>query len=139
MPQPHRLRKHADYQHAYPLSRRKNSTHFAYFLSLRPPERRSETPGPRIGLTVPKALGKAHDRNRIKRRCRALIRTHLALLTVPADLILHPRRSVLTAPFADLSRDLATIFRIAQKSLALPPTPKPLPSPPSPLPVPPSS
>lgn len=117
MPQPHRLRKHADYQHAYTLSRRQNTRHFAYFLSLRPPGRRSDTFGPRIGLTVPKALGKAHDRNRIKRRCRALIRAHLHLLTAPADLILHPRRSVLTAPFADLSHDLLTLFRTAQRSL----------------------
>ena len=122
MPQRHRLRKHADYQHAYTLSRRKNSTHFAFFLSRRPAGRRSDTPGPRIGLTVPKALGKAHDRNRIKRRCRALIRAHLHLLTFTADLILHPRRTVLTATFADLSRDLANVFRTAQRSLTNPPS-----------------
>ena len=127
MPQPHRLRKHADYQHAYPRSRRQSTKHFTYFLSLRPPDRRSETTGPRIGLTVPKALGKAHVRNRIKRRCRALIRTHLALLTAPVDLILHPRRTVLTSTFADLSRDLATIFRNAQKSLTPPPNTRDLP------------
>lgn len=124
MPQPYRLRKHADYQHAYTLSRRQNTRHFAYFVSLRPARRHSDTPGPRIGLTVPKALGKAHDRNRIKRRCRALIRAHLHLLTVPADLILHPRRTVLTAPFADLSRDLLTLFRAADHSIRskLPPS-----------------
>lgn len=120
MPQTYRLRKHADYQHAYTLSRRQNTKHFTYFLSLRPPDRRSDTPGPRVGLTVPKALGKAHDRNRIKRRCRALLRAHLSLLTAPADLILHPRRSVLTAPFADLARDLQTVLRTAQRSLAAP-------------------
>ena len=130
MPQPHRLRKHADYQHAYPRSRRLSTKHFTYFLSLRPPTRRSETPGPRIGLTVPKALGKAHDRNRIKRRCRALIHAHLALLTAPADLILHPRRTVLTAPFADLSRDLATLLRTAQKSITQSPSATTNPSPP---------
>ena len=86
----------------------------AYFAAPRPADRRSETPGPRVGLTVPKALGKAHDRNRIKRRLRAVVAANLPLLTAPVDVILHPRRSVLTMEFALLQREVATIFRTIQ-------------------------
>jgi ribonuclease P protein component len=90
----------------------------AYFFSLRPAERRSDTPGPRIGLTVPKALGKAVDRNRIKRRLREVVRNHAATLAAhPVDVILHPRRLVLTQPAAELDREVAGIFRTIAKLL----------------------
>lgn len=109
----HRLRKHADYQRAYAAAGRKQfGKLLAYFAAPRAPESRSETPGPRVGLTVPKALGKAVDRNRIKRRLREAVRAHLALLgEQPLDVILHPTRAVLEAEFATLSREVATIFR----------------------------
>ena len=116
MPTKHRLRKHADYQHAYARSRKQYTRQMAYFFAPRPADRRSDTPGPRIGLTVPKALGKAHDRNRIKRRLRAVVAANLRLLSAPVDVILHPRRSALTLEFAHLNHEIATIFRAVQKA-----------------------
>jgi ribonuclease P protein component len=114
-----RLRKHADYQFVYAHTRRQQSRHFAYFAMARPMEgaeaRRSETPGPRIGLTVPKAmLPKAHDRNRMKRRVREAIRAQHGLLEGAVDVILHPRRPVLTLEYAALLKEVALIFRSAQ-------------------------
>ena len=110
----HRLRKHADYQHAYARSRKQFTKQLTYFFAPRAADRRSDTPGPRVGLTVPKALGKAHDRNRIKRRLRAVVAANLSLLSAPVDVILHPRRSVLTLEFAHLNREIANIFRAVQ-------------------------
>lgn len=110
----HRLRKHADYQFVYKAARKQFGKQIAYFHALRPAERRSDTPGPRIGLTVPKALGKAVDRNRIKRRLREAIRHALPLLNAPVDVILHPKRSVIEADFANLEREVAVIFRSVQ-------------------------
>jgi ribonuclease P protein component len=111
---PHRLRKHADYQLVYKAGRKQFGKQIAYFYALRPADRRSETPGARIGLTVPKALGKAVDRNRIKRRMREAVRRNLSLLTAAVDVILHPRRSVIDAEFATLEREVAVIFRAVQ-------------------------
>lgn len=113
----HRLRKHADYQRVYKTAGRKQwARQIAYFSVVREPgsdaASPSETPGPRVGLTVPKALGKAVDRNRIKRRLRALVRAHLALLgSTPVDVVLHPKRSVLEADFPALDREIALIFK----------------------------
>ena len=112
----HRLRKHPDYQRVYKDARKQWAKQIAYFSSLRAPgsqaAMRSETFGPRIGLTVPKALGKAVDRNRIKRRLRALVRTALPLLrALPVDVILHPKRGVLDADFGVLEREIALIFK----------------------------
>jgi len=110
----HRLCKHADYQLVYRAGRKQFGKQLAYFHAARPADRRSATPGPRIGLTVPKALGKAVDRNRIKRRLREAVRAALPLLTAPVDVILHPRRTVIDLDFAQLKREVATIFRGVQ-------------------------
>ena len=110
----HRLCKHADYQIVYKAGRKQFGKQLAYFHAARPVDRRSATAGPRIGLTVPKALGKAVDRNRIKRRLREAVRAALPLLTAPVDVILHPRRSVIDLDFAQLKREVATIFRSVQ-------------------------
>lgn len=112
--QTHRLRKHADYQLVYKAGRKQFSKQIAYFHALRPEDRRSDTPGARVGLTVPKALGKAVDRNRIKRRMREAVRAGLPLLHSPVDVILHPRRSVMTLEFGQLRREVAQIFKAVQ-------------------------
>ncbi len=67
-------------------------------------ERTSNPPtGPRVGLTAGRVLGKAVERNRIKRRMREAVRLNLALLTRDVDVVLHPRRTVLTADFARIA------------------------------------
>lgn len=119
-----RLRKHADYQRVYTSSRKQFAKQMTFFFSLRPEARRSDTPGPRIGLTVGKVLGHAVERNRIKRRLRELIRRHAALLgTYPVDVILHPRRTVLEMEAQKLEREVVQIFQTIRKSLDRPPTP----------------
>jgi len=116
----HRLRKHADYQLVYTSGRKQFAKQIAYFHALRSSlgpngkARRSDTTGPRIGLTVPKTLGGAVDLNRIKRRMREAVRAALPLLTSPVDVILHPRRTVIDLDFVQLKHDVAQIFRSVQ-------------------------
>ena len=110
----YRLRKHADYQLVYKRGRKQFAKNIAYFYAMRPEERRSDTAGARVGLTVPKALGKAVDRNRIKRRLRVAVRRNLALLSAPLDVILHPRRVVMEMEFAALEREVGMILRAVQ-------------------------
>jgi ribonuclease P protein component len=120
-----RLRKHADYQRVYAASRKQFGKQMSYFFVLRPVPGSATAPGcavtfdsdaPRVGLTVPKALGKAVDRNRIKRRMRAAVRKHLALLQSPVDVVLHPRRSVIDLDMAALEREVAGVFRAIQRA-----------------------
>ncbi len=112
----HRLRKHPDYQRVYKSGRKQWARQIAYFSTMRLPGSqaalRSETAGPRVGLTVPKALGKAVERNRIKRRLREIVRKALpALRGLPVDVVLHPKRSVLEAEFTALEQEVTQIFR----------------------------
>lgn len=109
---PHaRLRKHADYQRVYKASRKRFSHSMSYFFRLRPAD--ELTPhyeGPRVGLTAGRVLGKAVDRNRIKRRMREAARRNLTLLPPFADVVLHPRRIVMELEFAKLECEVAKIF-----------------------------
>ena len=121
-----RLRKHADYQRAYAASRKRQSASMSWFLAPQQPtaaDRASECQaagpeGPRVGLTVGKVLGKAHERNRIKRRMREALRRHLPLLPEGCDLIFHPRRSVLTLEFAKLEAEIVRILEQANAEAA---------------------
>lgn len=112
-----RLRKHADYQRVYASSRKQFAKQMTFFYSLRPEERRSDTTGPRIGLTVGKVMGNAVDRNRIKRRMRECIRSNVSLIEAAVDVILHPRREVMDLEFAKLERSVAQVFRVIQAAI----------------------
>ncbi|HWZ52757.1 MAG TPA: ribonuclease P protein component [Granulicella sp.] len=119
---PFRLRKHAEYQRVYKASRKQFAKQMSYFFTLRTPAEIERDPdgatGARIGLTVGKVMGKAVDRNRIKRRMREVVRRNLPTLTTPVDVILHPRRSVIDLEFATLDREVAQVFRAIQKMAA---------------------
>ena len=110
-----RLRKHADYQRVYQASRKQHSRQMSYFFAARPEDTSFKEPTPRIGLTVGKVMGKAHDRNRIKRRMREAVRKNLHELTAPVDVILHPRRSVMDLEFEALLKEVASVLRSIQR------------------------
>jgi ribonuclease P protein component len=118
-----RLRKHADYQRVYKASRKQFARQMSYFFALRPqlgpdgtPLRNADTTSPRVGLTVGKVMGKAVDRNRIKRRMREAVRKNITALTTPVDVVLHPRRSVINLDLPVLEREVAAVFRAIQKA-----------------------
>lgn len=108
---PFRLRRHADFQRAYAGARKRQSSSMSWFLAPRPAD---EQAAPRVGLTVGKVLGKAHDRNRIRRRMREVLRRHVDLLPPASDLILHPRRTVLSLEFAKLENEVVRILHQAR-------------------------
>ena len=142
-----RLRRHADFQAVYKLARKQYAKEMSFFFARRSPlpapvhastaRLASFLPagsvslaGPRVGLTVGKVLGKAHDRNRIKRRLRAAVRQHASLLAgLPVDVVLHPRRTVLTLDWPAVEQEVAQAFRTVRKLAnkpQLPPAPRPV-------------
>jgi ribonuclease P protein component len=108
-----RLRKHADYQRVYEAGRKRRSASMRWFLAPQ-----SEVSIPRVGLTAGKVLGKSHERNRIKRRMREILRKHVDLLPAGCDLILHPQRIVLNMEFSKLEAEVVRILQQANAESA---------------------
>jgi ribonuclease P protein component len=109
-----RLRKHADYQRAYDAAgRKRQSASMSWFMAAQA-EPGSPDGSARVGLTAGKVLGKAHERNRIKRRMRAAIGRHVDLLPRGIDFIFHPRRTVLTIDFTKLEAEVVRILTQAR-------------------------
>src|SRR5258707_2213966 len=104
-PRDARLLKHADFQAVYRQGRKHFSGNMIAFY-----RETGDSSGPRVGFTVGKVLGGAVERNRIRRRMRAAVRRHLTELAQPLDLVLHPRKSVLTLKFAQLDAEIEQVF-----------------------------
>jgi len=64
----------------------------------------------RFGLTTPRKLGAAHERNRIKRRVREILRTSKPLLPAGFDIVLNPRRSACEREFDELRTELLLLL-----------------------------
>lgn len=97
----------ADFRTAYDEGTRVSGPLFAAFCVARAePERTSA----RIGLTVPRAVGGAVVRNRIKRRLREAFRLRRAGIASKWDIVLNVRRAAALASYADLERALGKVI-----------------------------
>jgi len=124
-PRDARLLRHVDFQRVYKHGRRHFSTNMTVFYLLRQASNsdvRAENVrlGPRIGITVGRVLGKAVERVRIKRRIRNAVRLHLAMLELPVDLVINPKKAVLKAEFTKLEEEIQRTFEVVQQKAKLP-------------------
>lgn len=105
-----RLLRHADFQAVYKEGRKHFSGNITVFYC-----RRAQGTGPRVGFTVGKVLGGAVQRNRIRRRMRAAVQRHLSGISLPLDVVMHPRKSVLNMDFDRLDAEVEQVLAIIQK------------------------
>ncbi|MBS1853294.1 MAG: ribonuclease P protein component [Acidobacteria bacterium] len=114
-PRSARLLRHADFDRVYKQGKRHFAPHLtAFYLP------RAEGQGFRVGLTVSRALGGAVDRNRIRRRLRDAIRQLMPLSQVGIDLVINPKKSLRTAAFSEVLRDLARTWDVVQQKVGSP-------------------
>ena len=86
--------------------------------SEKTPARTPAVRGPRIGFTVGRALGGAVQRNRMKRRLREAVRMSLPTSGIAADVVINPKKSVLTADFADVLNEVKRAFEVMEQKLS---------------------
>lgn len=68
---------------------------------------------PRVGYSVSRRFGGAVERNRAKRRARAAWARVGGMVLAGVDVVLVPRRRILSSRFEDLCGDLAAVLRRA--------------------------
>ena len=66
--------------------------------------RKNRTEGNRVGITVSKKLGKAHVRNRVRRRLREVYRLNEEKFLPGWDIVVVARSKAVEADFGDLTR-----------------------------------
>jgi ribonuclease P protein component len=108
-PKTARVLRTAEFRNIYDNGVRLSTPLFAAFCLSRPGAQPAA--GARLGLTVPRAVGKAVQRNRIKRRLREAFRLHRARFGGSWDIVLNPRRAVLGATFAEIERALEKVIQ----------------------------
>ncbi len=110
-----RLLRHADFERVYKQGRR----HFAAHLTVFYLPRAESSEGGRVGFTVSKVLGGAVVRNRMKRRLREAVRLH-GMIPAAMDIVINPKKSLLTAEFVDVQREIRRAFEVIEKSAGKP-------------------
>ena len=105
-----RLLRHADFERVYKQGQRHFAAHMTVFYL-----RRAQGDAARVGFTVGRVLGGAVDRNRMKRRLREAVRRHLPP-GVPVDVVINPKKSLLTADFTELLDEVSRAFAVIQKA-----------------------
>jgi ribonuclease P protein component len=121
-----RLLRHADFERVYKQGRRHFSASITVFYLPRseaapkeqdPQRTRTKsaaTRGLRVGFTVGRVLGGAVDRNRMKRRLREAVRLAPLPAEVSADVVINPKKSLLTADFEAVLNEVRRAFVVIE-------------------------
>ena len=75
--------------------------------------RMNRTPENRVGITVSKKLGKAHVRNRTRRRLREVYRLNEAKFRPGWDIVVVARSKAVDAEFSQLTKSYLTLAKKA--------------------------
>ena len=111
-PRAARLLKHSDFERVYKQGRRHFSPHMTVFFL---PQAEGSA---RVGFTVGRVLGGAVQRNRIKRRLREAVRLCRSTLKGKVDVVINPKKSILTLEFAVVLEEVGRAFTVIAKRLA---------------------
>lgn len=114
-----RLLRHADFERVYKQGRRHFSASMTvFYLERQLPGSGASTTGLRVGFTVGRALGGAVQRNRMKRRLREAVRLTRPVPGATADVVINPKKVILTANFDAVLNEVRQAFVVIEKKLA---------------------
>jgi len=114
-----RLLRHADFERVYKMGRRHFSASLTVFYLARQEgsAKPGVVPGLRVGFTVGRALGGAVERNRIRRRLREVVRLSGPPCGIAADVVMNPKKSLLTADFQAVLNEVRRAFVVIEEKL----------------------
>jgi ribonuclease P protein component len=101
LPKASRLLRPSEFRRVYDNGARVSNSLFTSFLLAR-----DEASGPRIGFTLPRALGKAVRRNRMRRRLREAIRLEFHRVSPRWDIVINPRKALESASWESIQKEV---------------------------------
>jgi ribonuclease P protein component len=134
-PRTARLLRHADFERVYKQGRRHFSASMTVFYWPRSESRQaaeiekekkieeksaSAPQDLRVGFTVGRVLGGAVQRNRMKRRLREAVRMCRPLKAIAADVVINPKKSLLTVDFSAVLNEVSRAFAVIEQKLSQP-------------------
>ena len=108
LPRKFRLKKKGDFKMIYNQGKSLANSYLVLY-SLK----RSDHKQARIGITVSKKVGKAVERNKIKRRLREAVKLHLHELKEPFDIIFIARPKIKGISYQDVEKNMVSLLRRA--------------------------
>jgi ribonuclease P protein component len=105
-----RLLRRIEFRRVYEAGRRRRAPLCTVFY------RANGLPYSRLGITVPRALGKSVLRNRVKRRLREVFRVNRMTLPPGWDIVLNPSERVAAVPFPRLEEEMLRLLPHAPPS-----------------------
>jgi len=99
------LVRKSEYDAVYRGGKRRSNSYFTVFV------RANELHLSRFGFSIKKALGGAVVRNRMRRRLREIVRCHRQEIPAGWDIVIHPKHSVVKAPFAPLTAEFLRLLK----------------------------
>lgn len=114
-PKRYRLRKRREFLQAQRAGRRIASPHFVVYARANGGRRQ------RLGITVSRKVGKAHDRNRLKRLVREVFRRERLAFPPGIDFVVVAKSDVPPPDFRETRDELLSVARRAE---ALRPAPR---------------
>ena len=112
-----RIRRNSEYRLVYDTGRKRSGRYLVCFCRTSGTVDKNNAvsarlPGPvaRVGITVSGKVGKAHERNRAKRRIKEALRSELEGFGTGAEIVFVAKRGILTASFEDLRTDVRTLL-----------------------------
>jgi ribonuclease P protein component len=119
-PRSGRLLRHADFERVYKQGRRHFSASMTvFYLPRATTQPTGVSPGPRVGFTVGRALGGAVVRNRMKRRLREAVRLAQRAGAGDVDVVINPKKSLLTAEFAVVLNEVQRAFVVIEQKVGV--------------------
>jgi ribonuclease P protein component len=107
----YRLLRHADFERVYKQGKRHFAASMTVFYL-----KREENSHARVGYTVSRVLGGAVERNRMRRRLHEAVRL-CGLPTAAVDIVVNPKKSLLTADFGDIRAQVDRAMQVIRKAV----------------------
>lgn len=105
IPKTYRLRKNSDFRITYKYGKSLATKNLVLYI------RKNRLEESRIGFSISKKIGKANERNHIKRRCREILRHKLPDLKSGYDLIFIARIRIKELDFQGLDKNINYLLK----------------------------